>query len=154
MKVRNGFVSNSSSLSFTCDICNTVESGWDLSILDINMIYCENDHLICCEHLNHEIQTKLSNSYIWSGKSTENNNEYDYKNDPDFILDDYQGLKISSKNCPLCTLDKPYISESTLFKYLVISNKYDINKLKEKFCNDYTSLKQLEEDYKKLKENK
>lgn len=38
-KKRLYFVSNSSSSSFTCEICNHVESGWDLSYEDPEFVH-------------------------------------------------------------------------------------------------------------------
>ena len=51
MKTRSQFVSNSSSSSFICEICNHTESGWDASVEDIGFVRCENDHTFCEEHL-------------------------------------------------------------------------------------------------------
>jgi len=50
MKVRNGFVSNSSSSSFTCDVCGTTESGMDASPSDFDMDTCVNGHTFCNDH--------------------------------------------------------------------------------------------------------
>ena len=47
MKIRNGFVSNSSSSSFTCEICGNSESGFDASPYDLGFVVCINDHIIC-----------------------------------------------------------------------------------------------------------
>jgi hypothetical protein len=47
MKIRNGFVSNSSSTSFTCDVCGYECGGWDYSLDDANMYECENGHTFC-----------------------------------------------------------------------------------------------------------
>ena len=44
MKIRKGFVSNSSSSSFICDITGSVESGYDASLSDVEMCRCINDH--------------------------------------------------------------------------------------------------------------
>lgn len=44
MKIRNGFVSNSSSSSFMCDFCGDIESGYDCSLSDFNMTECEHGH--------------------------------------------------------------------------------------------------------------
>ena len=44
MKIRKGFVSNSSSSSFVCKICGETESDYDLSLRDANMACCENNH--------------------------------------------------------------------------------------------------------------
>lgn len=52
MKIRNGFVSNSSSSSFICEICNRTEIGWDgNSVTDFDMVRCVNDHTFCMSHL-------------------------------------------------------------------------------------------------------
>lgn len=44
MKIRNGFVSNSSSSSFICDITGRVESGMDLDIEYAGMYQCQKGH--------------------------------------------------------------------------------------------------------------
>lgn len=49
MKVRIGFVSNSSSSSFVCEICGRTESGFDASYQDFAFVRCPNEHLICSE---------------------------------------------------------------------------------------------------------
>ena len=46
MKIRNGFVSNSSSSSFICDISGRSESGYDMSMEDTGMYECVNGHTI------------------------------------------------------------------------------------------------------------
>ena len=51
MKVRLGFVSNSSSSSFICDVSGHVESGWDLSFNEAGMCSCENNHTFCESYL-------------------------------------------------------------------------------------------------------
>jgi len=47
MKVRLGFVSNSSSSSFVCDLCGETFGGRDLSPSDVYHCDCENGHTIC-----------------------------------------------------------------------------------------------------------
>lgn len=44
MKVRKGFVSNSSSSSFICDLSGQVESGMDCCLTDVDMVQCEKGH--------------------------------------------------------------------------------------------------------------
>ena len=51
MKIRNGFVSNSSSSSFVCDICGETYTGYDACPDDFECTTCENEHFICNEHL-------------------------------------------------------------------------------------------------------
>jgi len=50
MKIRNGFVSNSSTSSFICDFCGDVTADRDLSMEDAGMLKCENGHLFCNAH--------------------------------------------------------------------------------------------------------
>lgn len=44
MKYRTGFVSNSSSTSFTCDITGRTESGYDMGLEEIGMFECQAGH--------------------------------------------------------------------------------------------------------------
>jgi hypothetical protein len=54
MKIRKGFVTNSSSSSYICDYCNRAEAGYDLGIEDADMYECENGHVLCRYHFNRE----------------------------------------------------------------------------------------------------
>jgi hypothetical protein len=47
MKIRLGFVPNSSSSSFTCEVCGRSECGMDASPSDFDMIICFNGHTVC-----------------------------------------------------------------------------------------------------------
>ncbi len=51
MKIRIGFVSNSSSTSFTCEICGEEGGGMDAGPEDFGMIDCEKEHVICQDHI-------------------------------------------------------------------------------------------------------
>ena len=51
MKIRKGFVSNSSSSSFICDVCGSDYSGMDATLEDADMFECENGHTFCTNHL-------------------------------------------------------------------------------------------------------
>ncbi len=55
MKIRAGFVSNSSSSSFLCDVCSRTESGMDMSLSDAGMSQCINAHTFCDEHKASEV---------------------------------------------------------------------------------------------------
>jgi hypothetical protein len=74
MKVRQGFVSNSSSSSFTCDVCGETESGWDYCLSDVDMYKCQNSHTFC---------------------------ESEALGDPSED-DDYERSSIAEKYCPVC----------------------------------------------------
>lgn len=47
MKIRQGFVTNSSSSSFVCCMCDAQEEGWDASPSDFGWTTCEHGHIIC-----------------------------------------------------------------------------------------------------------
>ena len=51
MKYRSDFVTNSSSSSYTCDICGRTESGWDISLDEAEMVECVNGHTICADEM-------------------------------------------------------------------------------------------------------
>jgi hypothetical protein len=52
MKIRNGFVSNSSTSSFVCDVCGEEYTGWDAGpCADYDCTQCENEHAMCLSHL-------------------------------------------------------------------------------------------------------
>lgn len=46
MKIRKGFVSNSSSSSFICDTTGEIFSNRDASLSDFELCECENNHII------------------------------------------------------------------------------------------------------------
>lgn len=50
MRLRNGFVSNSSSSSFICAVCSQEASGWDLGLEGAGMFQCVNGHTVCVDH--------------------------------------------------------------------------------------------------------
>jgi len=47
MKTRSGFVSNSSSSSFICDVCGENVTGYDISLTEAEMYQCEKGHTFC-----------------------------------------------------------------------------------------------------------
>ncbi|RLD64329.1 MAG: hypothetical protein DRJ01_01025 [Bacteroidetes bacterium] len=64
MKIRTGFVSNSSSSSFICDVTGEIESGMDMSYTDAEMSCCERGHtfsnyLAVCSIKNLSDETKI-----------------------------------------------------------------------------------------------
>ena len=51
MKTRKGFISNSSSTSFVCDVCGEEVSGMDMGLSEAEMSECENGHTFCDSHM-------------------------------------------------------------------------------------------------------
>ena len=93
MKIRTGFVSNSSSSSFICQLCGRQESGWDASYEEFGYVECPNGHVICDEE-----------AY-----------EFDDPNN------EYGSGEIPECACPICLFEVS--SKSDMKKYLQIKYK-------------------------------
>ncbi len=64
MKIRTGFVSNSSSTSFECQICGHTEVGHDsCGIEDFGFNRCINGHTICEDHVKRDATTESFDPY-------------------------------------------------------------------------------------------
>ena len=50
MKIREGFVSNSSSSSFICGVCNRIAEGFDWNNSAGGVVTCERGHQFCYDH--------------------------------------------------------------------------------------------------------
>lgn len=83
MKIRTGFVPNSSSSSFVCEVCGRAESGMDASAQDFDMVNCENGHTFCTDEAIEDIPFGEKASEV------EDADEIDYYNAPE-------------KYCPIC----------------------------------------------------
>jgi hypothetical protein len=100
MKVRNGFVSNSSSSSFICDYCHTVEvdEGGDMGMYEFGFVECKAGHTICISHLSTKSQRKI---YELAA------DDEDFQYSPIIQTDD----------CPLCQLE--VIRDDDLVNFLL-----------------------------------
>ena len=99
MKIRQGFVSNSSSSSFICDMCGYNVEGRDLSVEDADFYYCENGHEICGDCMNAPVDKPDD----WSVWNEENDG-------------------ISEKYCPLCNFEELDFADAR--RYLLKTTKY------------------------------
>lgn len=50
MKIRLGFVSNSSSSSYVCEICSNAVEVYDTPINELGFCQCDSGHIFCLEH--------------------------------------------------------------------------------------------------------
>ena len=126
MKIRNGFVSNSSSSSFICDSCGFEACGMDMSLSDAEMTECTNGHTICDSHL----------LKIEEPKIVEDEDEDDdrYTGDP--------------KRCPICQFKKLSVAEG--FQYLLKRDGLTVKSLLAEICEKFVTY----EDYSKFRKAK
>lgn len=121
MKVRKGFVSNSSTTSFVCCICSEVEAAQDCGISDFNMVECENDHTFHTDCLPTEVSERLQC-------------DRDGSND-----EEIQWGYIPQEMCPFCRME--LISGDDLLKYVLRDNSRDslVKEIQNRFKMDYKS---------------
>lgn len=100
MKIRSGFVSNSSSSSFICDVSGYTTSGWDMGLTEAGMFECENDHVFLEKYL------------VKDSKELEDISKEKW--DEDYIYE-YR-YSVPSSFCPICTFGA--VSDEDLIDYL------------------------------------
>ncbi len=98
MKIRLGFVSNSSSSSYTCDYCGETESGWDTGLSEFELVECGIGH-ICCEH---HLSISISDPKVAEAFLIEHPQYKDYDDDS---LAAEARYEFPTKFCPLCNLE-------------------------------------------------
>jgi hypothetical protein len=109
MKIRLGFVSNSSSSSFICDVSGHVEAGMDLSMSDAEMVECVNNHTFMEEYICGKIH-------------------------PDDRVDDWR-YEVPENKCPICTMKT--ISNSDLLNYILKTDNINPAMLRDKIRNEF-----------------
>lgn len=163
MKIRNGFVSNSSSSSFICQVCGQDASGYDMSLDEAGMYTCTKGHTFCQSHAlefkfdkNFAIgitESKVEGMkdsikkygekdyYIERLKELEtlleelkNSNEEEY--DYDEVIDNSEYIyEFPSQYCPICQME--HILATDMVSYLVKEKGKTVeeieNEMKEKF---------------------
>lgn len=162
MKKRFGFVSNSSSSSFTCDVCGDDSSGYDMCLSDIDWIRCEHGHTLCCgcqkthkdpsdytfmekkEYcLKHNIIDENSSDWRKENRvKLEAMTEEDEDELDDWFRDDLSDEGHPSDCCPICCFEILDDSDvvSYLYKISGMTNKDLIAQIKDQF-NSYQEFK-------------
>lgn len=101
MKFRDGFVSNSSSSSFTCSFCKKVFHCMDSdSPHDVGMFQCLRNHNVCKKHYSKEDKEKI---------------KQEMKNQ------DVHACRVDTKYCPVCNKTDYEISDMNMIDFM---NKY------------------------------
>jgi len=121
MKIRNGFVSNSSSSSFICCLTGEMESGIDLSLSDVGMVECQNGHEFLEDlKLNSDKEETIkecrekykeycSNEYGDADLDNLNLPDDEFMEEYDSVRDEINEDGISIIDCPVCQfVDLPW----------------------------------------------
>ena len=72
MKERKGFVSNSSSSSFICDVSGSEYSGWDACLSEAEMVECTNGHTFCDSYVVGGFDNAFDDMENWTGLIVDN----------------------------------------------------------------------------------
>lgn len=120
MKVRQGFVSNSSSSSFVCDITGETVEGWDYCLSEAGMVECENGHVFLEEYV------------LWSDSIRldiiKNYTDYDFDDitSAEDALSELEDFRYSMPHCmcPICSME--IIIDADIDSYA--SKKYNISR--------------------------
>lgn len=157
MKLRLGYVSNSSSSSYTCDVCGRNESGYDLSLSEIDMKSCRCYHEFCDEHMITSFPIKNIINLLKEYQDEEDIKDLyeklkvlppdtifsedtfpeDYELFYDFFVEEEGGYDVPSCFCPVCNLDNILVGDVLTY----ILKKYNLkkddveNEIKQEFNN-------------------
>ena len=149
MKIRNGFVSNSSSSSFICDVCGNEQSGMDLSLSECEMNECKNGHTFCDEHKIEGYQITIAEkkarmldcSYHWPKEEVEKMDDDTIEEEYGDYFDDDERYECSEKSCPICQFQNATVSDIAAYylKKAGVKPAEIVSLFKEEF-GDYSKL--------------
>ena len=160
MKIRTGFVSNSSSSSFTCDFCGEEYSGWDASLDDAQMTSCKHGHTICKDHLtvveknkdyvikklaaNNITTVKLNDDMdtTYEGVTDENYQEVLETLD-EYLMDIVGEDNVLEEECSLCQFAG--ITDHTLVRYFLHIHGVTKDDILKEIKNKFKTYTELEE---------
>jgi hypothetical protein len=151
MKIRKGFVSNSSSSSFLCDVCGKTESGFDACLSDVEMSSCENGHTYCDSHTESELTIEQKRDCIISMSCDDDEKErllVASEDEIEELADNNYEIRdcMPAFCCPCCLLKE--ISPDLLLKYILHERgqtKLQVEEeIKKKYNNYADAMKDLE----------
>jgi hypothetical protein len=158
MKIRLGFVSNSSSSSFVCDVSGRVESGWGMSIKDAEMCECEYGHCVGEEYIISEIDDMIEkegvdkiNEMVFAFYEIDDEDEKEtmyFSDGNEFIrnvvneVDDAR-YSLPAQFCPICSLH--HISSYNTLEYLFKKSELLLTELQDEIRAKFSCLTQLQE---------
>lgn len=155
MKIRNGFVSNSSSSSFICDVCHEEYSGMDACLADFEMSCCVKGHCFCNDHslkalsdfdLEEKRKLVVEYSYIEEDKDQALRADEDTLEE---LFDEFSGditNSMPSYTCPCCNLVA--ISTDQLIEYLLHERHQDRKQVEAEIKARYINYEAMLKDMK------
>jgi hypothetical protein len=120
MKIRAGFVSNSSSSSYICEVCGDTFEAWDEGISRFHLVQCNQDHLFCeC----HRINPNPDGTYIMYEEEGEDN-------------------QIDSIHCPICQMQE--ITNDMVLTYLIHKSGMKFNEVKDEMKKSFETFEEFQ----------
>lgn len=160
MKYRRDFVTNSSSSSYTCEICGRTESGWDMGLGEAEMVECVNGHVFCQDEMlpigekEELIKTILENEWNKDSYCSKTNSYRDFTEEElqgmsaedlfDMFCSDGGNYGFPESVCPICQFIE--YSEYDLSNYL--EREYHVSR-----DEVFAEVKKVNRRRKKLYEN-
>ena len=153
MKIRKGFVSNSSSSSFICEVCGNVESGYDASYDDMDFAQCENGHEFCRDHIMPMTEEKakailakvladtkyVDEDFLEMEEADQLASimEIDLRYFSSSSMSDFGYDELPEELCPICALEA--LSDSDILNYILkehgSTREFVIEKARKEFGN-------------------
>ncbi len=153
MKRRQGFVSNSSSSSFICDVSGGVEGGYDLCLSEAEMYECANGHTFYEHYLvGSEADALLTYNIEWYKESGKNKTTVDFTGcdseekyeelTGECLHDDEFRYYVPVQHCPICSLS--HVPDDLVLDYVtkvVGTSKEEYRKIIKDRFNSLDELK-------------
>jgi hypothetical protein len=151
MKLRNGFVSNSSSSSFICNVCGEIESGYDAGLDDFDMIQCINGHEFHTACIGKDVPdfddfiskcTKEELIELFNELSKETCDESLTKDElKDEICEIVSDYGVPERFCPICSFSN--LNDEDVVNYLYKSTNYTKESLTKEIKSKFSNYKEF-----------
>jgi len=157
MKIRTGFVSNSSSSSFVCDVCGRDESGYDLCMSEIDMRECSHGHVFCIDHkeiilkdmreiIEQDNTGNVDEEIKIAARTASNEELEDIWEELINEWDDFD-YECPSQACPICNFE--CLLDADLSKYLLKKMETDRESILTEIKSKFNNYKNFNNDLKK-----
>lgn len=161
MKIRKGYVSNSSTSSFVCDVCGRVEAGYDLMLKEVEMLMCKCGKCYCEKHMmsstrvadalkaleKYKDDDDISDLYEKLSKMnlddvfSQNTSADDWNNFVSFFKNLNSGDYMPSCLCPFCNLE--YISDIDMLDYVLHVCNLEKNQIEKEMKERFKTRNEL-----------